>query len=265
MVAPVLEIEDLVCGYRGRAVTSAASFVVRPGEWLFLLGPNGTGKTTLFKTILRLLPPLAGRIRLDGENVAEWSARRFAARVGYVPQAQVTPFPFRVHDVVAMGRAAHLGPFATPGARDRTIAEQALRDLGILPLRDAAYTTLSGGERQLVLIARALAQQPVVLVMDEPTANLDFGNQIRLLAHVRRLVARGGIAVLMTSHDPNQALLYADRAAAVGRDGSLLVGKPTEIVTESYLHAVCGVDVRIAEVVCPDGRLARLCLPMLPS
>ncbi|CAH2598885.1 Uncharacterized ABC transporter ATP-binding protein HI_1272 [Rhodovastum atsumiense] len=262
MSAPLLSVEGLTCGYRGKAVTAAATFSVAAEEWLFLLGPNGAGKTTLFKTILRLLPPLGGRIRLGGEDVASWPARRFAARVGYVPQAHRPPFPFRVHEVVAMGRAAHLGPFATPGARDRTIAEQVLADLGIHGLRNAAYTTLSGGERQLVLIARALAQEPMVLVMDEPTANLDFGNQIRVLAHVQTLVARTGLGVLMTSHDPNQALLHAHRVAALGRDGRLQVGSASEIVTRTWLRRTYDVDVSVAELPRADGTVARLCVPM---
>jgi iron complex transport system ATP-binding protein len=262
MASHALEVRGLVCGYRGRAITSAASFVVAPGEWLFLLGPNGAGKTTLFKTILRLLPALGGCVRLGGEDVAEWTARRFAAHVGYVPQAHMPPFAVRVQDVVAMGRAAHLGPFATPGARDRAIAEQALGDLGILALRDAAFTALSGGERQLVLIARALAQQPAVLVMDEPTANLDFGNQARVLSLVRALVARRKLGVLMTSHDPNQALQHADRVAALGRDGRLHVGPPADVVTESYMKATYGVDVRVAAMAHPDGGSTRFCVPM---
>src|SRR5689334_15791588 len=116
MRPPLLQADALDCGYRGRAVVRRACFTLERGEWLFLLGPNGTGKTTLFKTILRLLPALGGSLRIDGEDVASWSPRRFAAAIGYVPQAHTPPFAFRVCDVVAMGRAAHLGLFATPGA-----------------------------------------------------------------------------------------------------------------------------------------------------
>ena len=173
----MLEVSGLAFGYGRRRVGAGLDLTVRAGEVLCLLGPNGGGKTTLFKTLLGLLPPLAGAIRLDGEDVARWSRRRLAARLGYVPQAQGATFPFRVSDVVLMGRASRLGPFASPGPADRAIAARALASLEIAHLAERAYTEISGGERQMVLIARALAGEPRILVMDEPTASLDFGNQ----------------------------------------------------------------------------------------
>lgn len=253
----VMHLDGLACGYGGRVVLSDIHLSVRKGEFLCLLGPNGIGKTTLFKTILRLLPPKAGTIRIHGEDIACWPASRFAAKVGYVPQAHTPPFPFSVLDVVSMGRAAHLGPFATPSARDMDIAQAALDSLSIGHLAQRAYTRISGGERQLALIARALTQQPDVLVMDEPTSNLDYGNQIGVLEHVRALADRSGIAVIMTSHDPNHALCYASRVAAMGRDGAFIVGSPQAVVTEEYLFATYGVRTRLVRV--GDGVL---CLPL---
>ncbi len=250
MTAPILAVEALSCGHGGRPLLTGISFAVAAGEILCLLGPNGTGKTTLFKTILRLLPAMAGTIRLGGEDVAHWPAKRFARSIGYVPQAHLPPFPFAVLDVVAMGRAAHLGPFQSPSRADEAIARDALDSLGIGRLGDAAYTEISGGERQLVLIARALAQHPAVLIMDEPTSNLDFGNQIRVLEHVRALADHSGLAVILTTHDPNQALLYGDGVAAIGRDGGLVVGAPDAVVTAAYLHQTYGVHPRGRLVTC---------------
>lgn len=260
--APLLELDGLACGHGGRTVLRDIRLSVGEGEFWSLLGPNGVGKTSLFKTILRLLPPLAGRVSLRGEDVAGWPAARFAAAVGYVPQAHSPAFAFTVLEVVSMGRAVHLGPFAAPGARDFALAEAALDALSAGHLARRPYTEISGGERQLVLIARALAQDPALLVMDEPTSNLDFGNQIRVLDRVRELARRRGIAVLMTSHDPNHALCYATGVAAIGADGRLAAGPPGEIVTEGYLRETYGVRVRLVEALQPDGGTGRLCLPL---
>jgi|AGTN01.1.fsa_nt_gi ABC-type cobalamin/Fe3+-siderophores transport systems, ATPase components len=257
MMAAALDLDGLACGYGGRTVLNDITLSVRAGDVLCLLGPNGVGKTTLFKTMLRLLPPKAGTIRVHGEDVAGWPARRFASKIGYVPQAHTPPFPFSVLDVVSMGRAAHLGAFAAPSEHDMELARDALDTLSMGHLAQRAYTEISGGERQLTLIARALAQQADVLVMDEPTSNLDFGNQIAVLDHVRALAGRTGIAVVMTSHDPNHALCYASRAASIDRAGRLAVGEPAEIVTEAFLRETYGVRTRMVPV--PTGWL---CLPL---
>jgi iron complex transport system ATP-binding protein len=255
----LLELDGLACGYGPRTVLSGIDLAIEQGEIFCLLGPNGVGKTTLFKTILRLLPPKAGTIRLQGEDVTNWPIARFAAKVGYVPQAHTPPFPFSVQDVVSMGRAAHLGAFATPSKADMKIARQSLEVLAIDHLAQRPYTEISGGERQLALIARALTQQPEVLVMDEPTSNLDFGNQITVLDHVRALTQNSKMAVIMTSHDPNQALSYASRVAAIGRDGRLAVGSPSEVISEAYLFATYRVRTRMLRV---PGSDRVLCLPL---
>ncbi len=260
-VAPLLELRDLSCGYSRDAVLSGIDFAMRKGELVALLGPNGAGKTTLFKTILRLQPALAGRIRIHGEDVSSWPVRRFAKAVGYVPQVHTPPFPFSVIDVVAMGRACHLGPFAEPSSADRDKSERALDILSVGHLRDRVYTELSGGERQLVLVARALTQEPDLLVLDEPTYNLDFGNQLAVLDHIQRLVAQEGLGVIMTTHDPNQALGYATTVLALDRRGALRAGTPRALITEDYIRETYNTAVRILRTE-QDGQHRHYCLPV---
>src|SRR5262245_3898833 len=257
-----MEVRDLAFGYTGKSVGSDVNFSLDGGEVLCLLGPNGGGKTTLFKTVLRLLPPQHGRVQVDGESIADWPRLRLARVFGYVPQAQLGVFPFTVSQVVLMGRTAHIGPFATPSRRDRAIADEMLALLGIAHLAARPYTQISGGERQLTLIARALAQQPAVLVMDEPTASLDFGNQVRVLGQIEQL-ARRGIAVMLSTHDPDHAFRCADRVALLHHGRMAHLGPPDAVITRDSLREVYGVDVTVTEVARPDGRVARVCVPAL--
>lgn len=253
-----LELRSVACGYGRRTVLHDVSFRVEPGENLCLLGPNGVGKTTLFRTILGLLPTRKGQILLDGRDVAEHSRRSRARLLAYVPQSHTPPFPFRVIDVVLTGRTAHIGMTATPSKCDVEIAEECLETLGATYLSERIYTELSGGERQLVLIARALAQNPEVLIMDEPSASLDFGNQTRLLALIASLVKNGGLSVVMSSHFPNQAFACASKVALV-KDGSVAeVGLPNEVLTEGNLELLYGVRVAILEAE-RRGRRHRVC------
>jgi len=245
----ILEATHLDIGYRRKKIGRDLDIDIREGEVLCLLGPNGGGKTTLMKTLLGLLPALGGSIKLDGRDIGSFSRAELAQLVGYVPQAGTNFFPFQVLDVVLMGRVAHIGLFASPGKKDVAAAETALASLGIGHLRDRIYTEISGGERQMVLIARALAQEPRLLVMDEPTASLDFGNQLRVLDQISALAKRG-MAVVLSTHDPDHVFLCGDRAALL-RDGRLVaLGPPAEVVTEAALGALYGVEVEVVEL--PD-------------
>ena len=231
---PLLQVRSLGIGHGPRRVLSEVSFSLQRGELLCLLGPNGSGKTTLLRTLLGLLPPQSGEVRLLDRPLSEWSRKALARHIGYVPQAHAGLFAFTVLDIVLMGRAAHVGRFAAPSAKDRAIAMQCLETLGIAALAECIYTQVSGGERQLALIARALAQEPALLFMDEPTASLDFGNQLRVLEHLLQLRERG-IAIQMSTHQPEHALRCADRTALVGEGGLIAVGATANVATVENL------------------------------
>ncbi|MBP2642953.1 MAG: Iron-chelate-transporting ATPase [Firmicutes bacterium] len=251
-----LEVKNVSCGYASKTVFSGVSLEMMSGEALCLLGPNGVGKTTFFKTILGFLKILNGEILLNGEDISKWSRKYFASKVGYIPQTHIPPFPFKVLDVVVMGRTAHLSAFALPNQRDWKIAEESLHILGISHLKDQSYTEISGGERQLVLIARALTQEPELLIMDEPTSNLDFGNQIKVLKLIKEVVDKGKLGVIMTTHIPNHAFLIGSKVAVMGGCDSFVFGAPDEVITEKRLKDVYGVDVKIVG----EGK-KKVCIP----
>jgi iron complex transport system ATP-binding protein len=238
----ILAGRDLTIGYSDRVVGRGLDVALDQGEVLALLGPNGGGKTTLLKTLLGILHPLAGEALIDGRSLAGYSIRERARRIAYVPQLHVPTFAFSVETVVLMGRTAHGNLFSRPSAKDHAVAAGALDRFGIAHLRERPYTMISGGERQLVLLARALAQEPQFIVLDEPTASLDFGNQGKVMREIRALAAAGH-GVLFTTHDPNHALRAADRAYLL-RDGERVAeGKVGEVLTREQLEDLYGAPV----------------------
>ncbi|MCE5252964.1 MAG: ABC transporter ATP-binding protein [Actinomycetia bacterium] len=243
----ILELRRLSCGYGRRTVLSGVDLSITAGENLCLLGPNGVGKTTLFRTILGAIEPMGGDILVDGTSLTGRSRRERARLMAYVPQAHTAPFPFHVIDVVLTGRTAHISLTASPSRHDEEVAMAALERMDIADLAGRPYTELSGGERQLVLIARALAQEPRVLIMDEPSSHLDFGNQARLLSLIKTLVHERDLAVLMSSHFPNHAFACASRVGLIKNGHLVAVGNPSEILTESSLEDIYGIPVRILE------------------
>jgi iron complex transport system ATP-binding protein len=239
-----LEARRLGFGYPGKPVGRDVDLAVGAGEVICLLGPNGSGKTTLFKTLLGLLPAQGGEVWIDDRPLARLPRAEVARRVAYVPQAHAAHFPYTVLDMVIMGRTAHLGPFARPGPRDRAAALAALETLGIRDLADADYTKVSGGQRQLGLIARALAQAAPLIVMDEPTASLDFGNQALVLREVRALAAQG-YGIVLSTHDPDHAFACGTEVALLHDGGLAAHGPPETVLTAARLEAVYGVPVSI--------------------
>lgn len=250
---------DLAIGYGGRALIAGIDLAVEPGGILCVLGPNGAGKTTLFRTLLGLMPAVGGAILVDGQPLSRLPRAELARHLSHVPQAHSAVFSFTVLDIVLMGRTAHLGPFTSPGPRDREAALNALRALGIADLADALYTAISGGQRQLVLIARALAQDTRYVVMDEPTASLDFGNQVLVLKTIRALARERGKGVVLSTHDPDHVLAVADRAAVLGEGRVLACGTPAEVVTAERLSSVYSVPIDVETAT--SG--ARICVPRL--
>lgn len=257
-----LEVKNAICGYGTKIVVKDISMDVSSGEILCLLGPNGVGKTTFFKTILGLLKLKGGKVLLDGENIHNWSRNQLAKTIGYVPQAHTSPFPFKVFDVVLMGRTAHLSMFSSPTKEDMKIAEEVINTLKISYLKDKIYTEISGGERQMVLIARALAQKPKILIMDEPTSNLDFGNQIRVLEQINEL-SQKGLAIIMTSHFPNHAFLCSAKVALMQKNNIFTVGNVDEVITENRLKEAYGINVKIITTIDSKGEKIKACIPMI--
>ncbi len=237
----LLEARALSIGYRQRPVGEGISFTLELGRSLCLLGPNGGGKTTLFRTLLGVLPPLAGEVRVADRPLADWSRQALAQTIAYVPQAHAGLFAFSVEEIVLMGRTARLGRFSTPARTDRAVAARVLEQLGIAHLAGRIYTEISGGERQLALIARALAQEAKLLILDEPTASLDFGNQLRVLAKIDEL-KQDGMAILMSTHQPEHAMRSADTLALLKKGRIVAQGAVREMATAEQLAALYEVD-----------------------
>lgn len=226
---PLLAAHALAIGHPRRTVGENINLQLAGGEVLCLLGPNGSGKTTLFRTLLGLLPARDGQTR-----------SQLASKLAYVPQNPALPFAFSLEEVVLMGRIAHGSPFRQPSRQDRALAAEALHSLGIAHLAGRACTEVSGGERQLALIARALAQQAAVLILDEPTSSLDFGNQLRVLDCLSSLRARG-LAILLSTHQPEHALRIADRILFL-KQGQLIASGGRELITPAALARLYDSD-----------------------
>lgn len=253
----MLEIKNATCGYRKgkneKIVINGMSMSVSKGEMMCVIGANGIGKTTLFRSILGGIPLLGGSIMIDGENMVGMSIRERARRIGYVPQSHTPPFPFTAIQITVMGRTSYMKKFGTPSELDYEISCAALKQMGILHLKDEPYTEISGGERQLVLIARAIAQESDYLIMDEPTSNLDFGNRIRVLNSVSGL-AKAGRGIIMTTHDPDHAFMAADKVTAIKVGGEYVTGPTDEVLTCELMDEIYGINTGVAEVTFTGNR-----------
>lgn len=260
----MLEARGLSIGYGKTPIGAGLNLAIKPGEILCLLGPNGCGKTTLFRTLMGLLPAVDGTVLLGGKPITAQTRAQIARAIAYVPQAHAPPFPFEALDVVLMGRTARLGAFAQPSAADRSLAHAAMERLGIGALAHRDYSRLSGGQRQLVLIARALAQDAPLIVMDEPTASLDFGNQAQVLAQIEMLARSAttdGRGVILSTHDPDQAFALNARVLLMHNGGVLADGAASQVLTDANLSAVYGLAVTVETT--PSER--RVCLPSLAA
>lgn len=240
--AAALTACEIVFSRGNRPVLSGVDLSVAPGEIVALLGANGAGKSTLFRILLGLLKPQSGGVELDGRPLLQFARRQLARHIAYVPQGHATPFPYLVVDVILLGRLPHSGLFAAPKAQDRAVVEEIAALLGLTPLLSRPYTEISGGERQLVLLARALAQGARLLLLDEPLTGLDFGYQIRVLQLLSSLAAKG-LGVLFSTHHPEHALRCASRAAVLMNGRIVADGPSTSVITAEMLERLYGVRI----------------------
>ncbi len=257
-----LKAENVTCGYHGVPVLENVSLEVEQGQVVCLLGPNGVGKTTLFDSLLGFLPLISGQVDVDGQARSSYSRRQFAQKVAYVPQLHESAFAYSVIDVVLTGCASRLGWFSTPARADYDRADRMLDELGVSYLRNSLFTEISGGEQQMVLIARSLMQDSRILVMDEPAAALDFGNQVSVLSCIKGMAARGH-GIIMTTHNPDHAFLCCTDAVLITKDKQLIAGSVESVVTEKNLRQAYGIDVKVVETVDRRGKPVSTCVPLL--
>ncbi len=252
-----IRVDRLTFSYRSKQVLTDIAFSLEEPSLLCLLGPNGVGKSTLFRCMLGLLTGYSGTITAEGQNIRRLNPAQLARLVAYVPQSHSPAFSYSVLDMVLMGTASHFSLMSSPGRKERGLADEAMERLGILHLRERSFLELSGGERQLVLIARALAQQARILFMDEPTANLDYGNQLRVLQQVKELTL-DGFSVIQSTHNPDQALLFADQVLAMKEGRVFAWGTPGEVMNAELLKELYGVDIAMEKLY---GGAVSVCIP----
>ena len=239
----ILQIENLSFGYQKKKVLKGITFSVERGEVFCIFGPNGCGKTTMLDCILGLNKPDGGTITIEGENAATLSPMEKAQKMAYVSQKSDRTFPYTVLEIVLMGRTAYAGIFSSPGRDDVIIAENALNSVGMLAFKDRIYTTLSGGEAQLVKIARAIAQDTPVIIFDEPTSHLDFRHELNVINYICKIVREKGISVLMATHFPNHAYFFESfglktRVALMENGVFGAVGPPSEVLSQSNMAKI---------------------------
>ena len=241
----ILQINDLSFRYTGgdRTIFHNVSFSLDTGEVLTILGTNGAGKSTLLNCIANLAKPDSGKILLEGRDMELMQPTEVAQIIGYVPQIHTPAYAYSVREFVVMGRTPYIGVFSKPSREDYHIADAAIDRMRISHLRDKDYTRISGGERQQVTIARVLAQQPKLILLDEPTAHLDYGNQYRIVQMIGQL-SKEGYALIMTTHNPEHAILLGGKVAILDREGVLGVGPSEEMLTSEVLTNLYGLQIK---------------------
>lgn len=242
-----IEVNGLEYSY-GRCfkVLDNVSFSLKAGEFISVLGKNGAGKSTIFRCILGMLPEYKGEIMCDGKSIRAMTQRELAENIAYIPQIHRPTFGYSVTNMVLMGLNRLIPPFKMPSDEHIKMAHDALRKVGIENLANRNFSHLSGGEQQLTLIARAIAQDSAVLIMDEPTSALDYGNQYRVMKHIRNL-ADEGYSVLMSTHNPQHAIDFADNVIALHKGTVEDAGNPNEIIDEKLIKKLYDIDARIVE------------------
>ena len=252
-----LMIKNVEFSYQRHPVLKKTSFTFEGGQLICVLGKNGAGKSTLFRCILGLLRGFHGTILIDEMKQEDYTERELAKKIAYIPQNHDSVFAFPVIDMVMMGTAASLPLFGSPGKKEREKAVKALEIMGIEALKDRIYSQLSGGEQQLVLIARAIAQEARILLLDEPCASLDYGNQIRVMRELKNLSQKGYL-VVMSTHNPEHAFYFAQQAMVMMDGAVAALGEPSEVLTKELLQKLYQVPIDIYE----EGSSGRkICMP----
>nr|WP_269140358.1 ABC transporter ATP-binding protein [Pectinatus haikarae] len=256
-----MAVKNLSCGYNHHKLAEGINFNVTDGDIITVLGPNGVGKTTLLKTIMGFIKPCSGSVLLDNKDLSGLPRKYTARHIGYVPQVTCHSFSFSIEEVVIMGRLPHLNAFSQPGNKDMLIVEDVLKKLNIEHMRKRFFSNLSGGEQQIVMIARALVQEPRLLIMDEPTSNLDFGNQIRILKIIKQL-SQNGISILFTTHFPDQAFLCDAKVILFYKNTRPDIGDAANILSPVNLKRAYGIDIDIITKKNADGSITKTCVPL---
>ncbi|MCR5230985.1 MAG: ABC transporter ATP-binding protein [Solobacterium sp.] len=255
------EVKNASFSFGSEQVFRNVSMTAEKGRIVSVLGPNGAGKTTLLRCMLGFLKPDQGEILIDGKPKAQISNTEFWKKTAYVPQARMQSFPYSVEETVLMGRSPYLSIFRMPSENDRKIAEKAMEMAGILHLRNKNCARISGGELQLTLIARALAQQPEMLVMDEPETGLDFRNQLIVIGLIEKLCREDGLSIIFNTHYPEHAFGISHDTLLLKADGTALFGNTSEILTPENMRDAFGVEIRMVSQTV-DGRNVSSIIPV---
>ena len=253
-----IDVKNLSFSYGHHEVLHDLSFSIPDNMLVNVLGPNGVGKSTLFRCILCLNANWTGEITVNGKNLRDLSVRERSREIAYIPQSHSSTYDYDVLDVVLMSAGGNIGLFGTPKKQHVDRAWEALDRVGIASLGHRPYTQISGGEKQLVLIARAIAQNARTIVMDEPTSALDYGNTVRVLSTVRQL-AREGMSIVQSTHQPDQAFLYSDRTLVINEGRVHAFGDPKDVITKELVSTIYHVDVEVNSLY---GDKVRVCVPV---
>ena len=263
----ILEVKEASFGYGRNIVLENINFQMNAGEVICLIGPNGSGKTTLLDCIMGILPLRRGKVFLQGKSISDLKAKEIARIISYVPQIHKKTFPYTVEEIVLMGRASHIGMFASPGNEDIVIAHEAIETVGIKHLQHRPYTELSGGEGQLVMIARALAQQSRIMIMDEPTTYLDFQNSLTVLEVTRQLAKKRNLSIILATHYLNHAFYFENNGlntftAMLDKKSFAIYGRPNKVLTRDNINKIFNIDCKIIDYDSEEIKKQRYIIPI---